>query len=129
MMCNTCPILAARNELLEAEVANLRHQLFDSPVAVPDELGLTSHERAILEALLAHERIVSHEVLYEATRQAPHAKGLDVDPTVVKVRMSTMRVKLRRFGLSIETAWGRGYCLPEATRTALLNWPHNAEAA
>lgn len=128
MMCETCPILAARNEELQAEVANLRQYLFNAPVDIAPEVRLTSHERAILEALLAHDRIVSRELLYEATRQAPHAKGDATDPTVVNVRMSTMRAKLKPFGITIETVWGRGYRLPEASRAALLNWQH-CEAA
>lgn len=128
-MCNTCPILAARNEELEAEVANLRSLLFDAPVDIAPEIGLTSHERAILLALLAHERVVSREVLYEATRQAPHAKGESTDPVVVSVRMCTMRAKLKPFGIEIETVWGRGYRLPEASRQALLNWNTEARAA
>lgn len=128
-MCETCPILAARNEELQAEVANLRQHLFTAPVEIAPDLRLTSHERAILETLLAHDRIVSREMLYEATRQAPHAKGESTDPNVISVRVCTMRAKLKPFGIEIETIWGRGYKLAEASRDALLNWNSEAEAA
>lgn len=114
-------------DLLLERICQLENKLYGMGWTPPDILKLTCHETAILQALMAHERVVSHEILYEATRTAHNALGREVDEKIVCIRISIMRKKLRAFGLKILTVWGRGYQIPAETRQRLLNW--NAERA
>ena len=110
-----------RDQLLE-RICQLETKLYGAAWEPPSVLGLTGHEVAILQALMAHDRVVSHELLYEATRNAPNASDREVDDKIVCIRISLMRKKMRPFGLHILTAWGRGYQLPSESRDRLLNW-------
>ena len=117
-------------EMLLARIGNLEDQIYGGSWEPPAELKLTGHETVILQTLMAHDRVVAHEVLYEATRNAPNNRGDEVAEKIVHIRIAILRKKLRPFGLLIDTAWGRGYRLNAATRIRLTNWtPTTAEAA
>lgn len=117
-MCNRC-------EELEEEVAQLKCRIYGLDWEPPLDLRLTGHEAVILKALIKHDRVAPNWLLYEATRSAPNARGDEVDPAIVKVRVSYLRAKLRPFGLKVITHWSVGYSLDPDTRSRLLNW--NAE--
>ena len=121
MTCDRC-------EELEEQVRQLEMRVLGAGWEPPLELRLTGHEAVILQALIAHDRMVPHWLLYEATRTAPNARGEDVDPKIVPVRISLLRTKLRRFGLRILTIWAQGYRLEPESRERLLNWKERAAA-
>lgn len=115
---------------LEEEVRQLKCRVYGSAEwEPPHELRLTGHEAVILKALMAHDRIAPNWLLYEATRAAPNAKGDEVDPNIVKVRVSLLRSKLRPFGLEIITHFSVGYSLHPEARRRLLNWEAERAAA
>ena len=113
---------------LEEQVRQLEVRVLGTNWEPPSELRLTGHEAVILQALIAHDRTVPNWLLYEATRTAPNARGDDVDTKIVAVRISLLRSKLRRFGLSIITVWAQGYRLEAESRERLLNWPERRAA-
>lgn len=119
-MCTRC-------EELEEEVRQLKCRVYGSEWEPPYELRLTGHEAAILKALIAHERVAPNWLLYEATRTAPNARGDEVDPSIVKVRISLLRGKLRPFGLIVLTHFAMGYSLAPASRARLLAWNKPSE--
>lgn len=122
MMCDRC-------EELEEEVIQLRARVYGCTWEPPPELRLTAHEAAILQAMIAHDRVAPNWLLYEATRQAPNAQGFDVDPKIIQIRICHLRKKLAPFGMSVETVWARGYRLESESRHRLLNWNTEARAA
>lgn len=106
----------ARLEVVERENEELREQvrqllaLLRGTAPMPIQFGLTGKEAALLGALM-QGTVVSKEscinFIYQG-RDEPELKIIDV--FVCKVRK-----KLKPFGISVETAWGRGYMLsPEA---------------
>jgi len=113
---------------LEEQVRELEIRVLGTQWEPPLELRLTGHEAVILQALIAHDRTVPNWLLYEATRTAPNARGDDVDAKIVPVRISLLRTKLRRFGLSILTVWAQGYRLEPESRERLLNWSERRAA-
>jgi two-component system cell cycle response regulator CtrA len=121
MICEHC-------EELQEQVRQLEARVLGAGWEPPLEFRLTGHEAVILQALIAHDRTVPNWLLYEATRTAPNARGDDVDPKIVNVRISLLRTKLRRFGLSIITVWAQGYRLEPESRERLLNWKERAAA-
>ncbi len=130
-MCDTCRILAERNEELEARVAILEREVFNHDWQSPRELRLTPAEEAMVRAMLKHgERPSSKDFLFDATRYATTSQGCDADPKTIDTMICKLRGKWKAFDLEIETVWARGYRLSPATRTRLTNWtPTTAEAA
>lgn len=115
---------------LEAEVAFLRAELGytrdgDLYVRLRDAWRLTRSEAAMLLRLYsARGRAVPNSVLLEALSEN------DVDPAIVKVRISTVRQKIGQ--RLIETIWGLGYRLtPEGVAAVLgvIEPPSDAVAA
>jgi len=109
-------------DLLLERICQLENKLYGMGWTPPDILKLTGHETAIMQTLIAHDRVVSHTLLYDATRNAPYSNGKDVDDKIVHIRISIIRKKFRAFGLEILTVWGRGYRLAPESRLRLLNW-------
>lgn len=109
-------------EILEERIRQLEAKVYGVGWEPPAELALTGHETAIMQTLIAHDRVVSHALLYDATRNAPYSNGKDVDDKIVHIRISIIRKKLRAFGLEIMTVWGCGYRLAPESRLRLLNW-------
>jgi DNA-binding response OmpR family regulator len=130
MMCATCAILAKRNEELQAEVGYLKEALYSKHWEAPAELRLTASQERLLGALLKHERTCAPWFLFEASRtRISYADNLHGN--LVSVMVSHIRKKLRPWQLHIETVYARGYRMPPATRSRLLNWntSHAAAAA
>jgi len=122
-MCETCRILAARNETLEAKVADLERHVFNHDWQAPKELRLSPAEEAMVRAMLkCGDRPASRDFLWEATRFAAHSTRLDVDPKTIDTMMCKLRAKVKPLGLEIETVWARGYRLAPEARTKRTNW-------
>lgn len=108
----------ARLEVVERENEELREQvrqlliMLRGDAPMPIQFSLTGKEAALLGALM-QGTIVSKEsclhFIYQG-RDEPELKIIDV--FVCKLRR-----KLKPFGITIDTAWGRGYALaPEAKK-------------
>jgi len=122
-MCNLCPVLAARNEELEARVAELERHVYNHDWQAPRELRLTPAEEAMVRVMVRWEdRCASRDTLYEATRFARYSHRLSADPKVIDAMMCKLRAKLKPHGLEILTTWARGYSLAPESRKRLLNW-------
>lgn len=115
-MCSSC---AEKDE----EIRQLRTELYGHQWEPPVEFGLTPQQVAFLQALFCHPmRVATKEFLVEASRFR-NAKEPFPDARLVSTVIFNMRQKLARFGIEIETVKGRGYCLSQATRLRLQNWP------
>ena len=127
--CRHCRTQALRVEELEETVRQLKADLYGDGWRPPYELGLTAAEETILRTLYRHERTVSYEMLYAATRGIKKNSNADVDGDVIKVHLSKIRTKLRPYKIQIGTNWGRGYYLVPASRERLAHWHSEREAA
>lgn len=125
--CQFCRAQALRVEHLEEEVRQLREALAPSWDA-PKELGLTYGQHLIVSCLLAHDRVCSELLLWKASRRRAE-DGCENGSNVVSVQVSHIRRKFEPFGLTVETVKARGYRLPPATRTRLLNWNTQTQQA
>lgn len=119
-MCDTCRILAARVEELTEELRQANEKL-RTVWSAPRELKLTAGQEALLRLLLSQNRAHSEEALFEATRTRL-ASAEYLESNLIHSMVSYVRAKLKPYGLSIETVYGRGYRLPDETRARLLNW-------
>lgn len=133
MMCNTCPALARRNEELEAELAQLKFEVYGHGYEAPPEFGLTGGQERLVGALLAGERTKPEWFLFEATRSIKRGCAEPGASNLIHTMISHIRAKFKPFGLEIETVWGRGYRLTPESRERLNNWTppkqRSAEAA
>ncbi len=101
MMCDTCRILAARNEKLQAEVADLKASLYGTGWIPPEELRLSKTESIFLATLLSNSKIDSRRVipewlLYDAAyseKRTDHVSGSNI----IHVFISKLRTKLKPF--------------------------------
>jgi len=115
---------------LEEKVRQLEVQLYNREWEPPAEFNLSPAHSSVLKLLVGRaERIVSHGLIIDATRDCPGNHGDDVDLKLAQIHICHLRAKLRPFGLEIDTAWGRGYRLNPAIRHRLLNWEAERAAA
>lgn len=56
-MCKLCPSLTEKVERLEAEIANLKAELYGQGWEPPREIGLTNMEAVMLQVLVASDRV------------------------------------------------------------------------
>lgn len=119
--------LQARIKMLEEEIEDLR-ELLAPQWQAPSAIQATQAHDRILSCLLQNEGVSTDQMLVKAMRRAGDYSRYENSSTL-KVQICFLRKKLARFGLSIETAWGKGYYLTDATRHRLLNWPTEQSAA
>lgn len=113
---------AARIEGLEAENERLRVRIADLEAAMgmdfvaPLEWGLTGAQTRVFGVLMAREVATKDALMAgiyaDVTRDAAEAK-------IVDVFVCHIRRKLKPFGFSVETLWGRGYFLKPETKAAV----------
>ncbi len=105
----------AENDMLRARVDTLERALglqLDAPVA----FGLTASEARVRGVLLNRDHAGKETImlaLYGGLHQQDEAEIKIVDVFVCK-----MRKKLKRFGIEIETVWGRGYRMTPEMKVA-----------
>ena len=118
--------LEAENDELRERVRQLEEELFFDPGwQCPLEFSLTPSEQQILQALMSREE-ASKDFLLLSTAEAGREK--DAAIKIVDGHICHIRRKLKPFGVEIETLWGRGYRLPPASKTRLLNWTESEAA-
>jgi DNA-binding response OmpR family regulator len=117
-----------RCEELEEKVRQLEHVLYAKDYVPPRELRLSMTQTSMLGVLLRHDRVVSCETLFEATRNN-RTNVTEPDVKLMQVQMFRLREKIRPFRLVIDTVRGVGFRLNPETRLRLLNWPAEQSAA
>ncbi len=103
----------ARREELEEELRQYR----TLKVERIEPLRMTRVESAFIYAMLDSRvgTVVSRDTLLDAAESAAQRDNLSKMPHVIVCRL---RQKLTPIDVHIETVWGRGYRLPQASRDA-----------
>lgn len=114
-MCEGC-------EIRDEKIRQLERELYAKDYVSPLELRLSGTQTAMLGVLLRYDRIVSTDLLFEATRHNRTWKT-EPDAKLMQVQMFRLREKLRPWGLSVQTVHGEGFRLTDETRRKLLSWP------
>jgi two-component system cell cycle response regulator CtrA len=125
----------ARIDALEAEldvahekIRALNDQFLHASYEAPLELELTATEERVFAMLAKREQISSKEQLMFSLYSG-RATDEEPEPKIVDVMVCKIRRKIAPFGLTIETAWGRGYVMPKASRDKLAAWEAAKAAA
>ncbi len=119
--CDFCRRQALRVEELEEQVRQLKDELNAVEYMAPRELALSMAQTRMLGMMLRHDRVVTPEALFDATR-SHMTRRTEHDPKLMQVNVWKLRDKLKRFNLAIETVHGFGWRLTPETRHRLLNW-------
>ena len=106
----------------DEKIRQLERELYAKDYVAPLELRLSKTQTEMLGVLLRYDRIVSTQLLFEATRNERTWK-IEPDAKLMQVQMFRLREKLRPFNLSVQTVFGAGFRLNDDTRRRLLNWP------
>ena len=114
-------------DLLLEEIALLKRERYGSDWMPPLELKLTSGQQAIVAAMVANDRVLPEQFLFEASR-VRNSFAEELKSKLICVMISHIRKKLRPHNLEIRTVYGRGYCLAPETRHRLLNWEERRAA-
>lgn len=111
-------IAALERELDEAH-ETIRQLQFAAAAtwSAPVEFALTGREEGVLRALLGANGVLTKDRIMHAL----YANRIDAEPQpkIVDVFVCKLRRKIAPFGVTIETVWGRGYSLPEASKAIL----------
>lgn len=118
--------LEEENDELRERIIVLEEQI-GVRIEAPLVLGLTGQEARIFGALMSRDLLTKEmmlAVLYLS-------RGLDeAEQKIVDVFICKMRPKLKAYGITIETVWGRGYLLkPEMKRRVRELFPKFEVAA
>lgn len=125
--CAFCRRQAHRVEELEERIRQLTGELHATEYVAPHDLGLSMTQTRMLGLMLRHDRVVSADTLFEATRNRV-TRRTEPDQKLMQVNIHKLREKLKPHGLVIETIFGFGWRLTNESRAALLNWQHNEAA-
>lgn len=115
----------AKVEELEETIRQMRAGFFEPEFIRPDAwpVHLTDGEKCFCEVFLNAKpnRLVTREFLLEALKAAPRAWIFDYADTskIVDVYACKIRKKLKPYGVTITTVWGKGFVLTDAD---VLSW-------
>lgn len=110
-------VLQDENALLREQVADLQRQLTANWVS-PIEWRLTKRENGVMSVLVARGLATKDAIMAGLYSDKI---GEEPEPKIVDIFICKIRKKLEPFGIQIETRWGQGYYLDDATRTLLKN--------
>ncbi len=111
-----------RIKTLEAEVADLRHQIAQpapgQAFEVPPELKLTARERTLFLKLMSAAEVTKEQLFYDVYSDVV---GTDDEPDIkiIDVYVHKLRKKLDPHGVKIETMWGSGYFISAVDKAKL----------
>jgi len=109
--------LQTENAGLRARIAQLEQEI-GLRIEVPLIFGLTEGEGKIVALLMGRE-IATKETLLVAVTRDPTGNVVP-EIKIVDVYICKARAKLKKFGIGIETVWGRGYRIDQESK-ALIN--------
>lgn len=117
-----------RNQLdtLRERNRQLEELLAPSSTTIPPEWSLTASEARVFAHLTTRDECSKDSIM-----AAMYSNRVDAGPEIkiVDVFICKLRKKLRPFGVSITTLWGRGYALEDRARfnspKAGLSWNLN----
>lgn len=95
-------------------------------IEVPLVFGLTAHEAMLFGLLLKRDLVTKDLAMLGLYGDRPN---LDPEIKIVDVYVCKARKKLRRFGVEIETVWGRGYRLSAQSKAIAQRLLDQARAA
>jgi DNA-binding response OmpR family regulator len=108
-----CELLTKENDDLRDRIAQLEEVLgmnFDSPAF----MGLTAHEAKLFGMLMKRDAVTkagAMDILYGLGPDADVAEEKIIDVFICKLRK-----KLDPFDIPVETNWGQGYFMTEASK-------------
>ncbi|MGI4886081.1 MAG: helix-turn-helix domain-containing protein [Janthinobacterium lividum] len=105
-------VVEDENDRLREEIAVLR-KLVGQEETIPRVLGLTQREAGIFVMLLARPMVSKSDAM---TMYSLHADGDVPMEKIIDVFVCKMRAKLKVFGISINTIWGRGWNMAQADK-------------
>jgi two-component system cell cycle response regulator CtrA len=108
--------LAVENEELRERVRQLEEIITGFEPDFPREFQITPSEAQVLRALMLSGMTTKDHlmhVLYGARQGDPPRTE------VLNVYVCKLRSKLLKFGISIDTVWGRGYAMSPASKAIL----------
>lgn len=120
--------LEAENDALRERVRQLERLLglgFDAP----PQFGLTAREAAVFSVLLAREMATKDHLMAALYRDVGQDEP---EIKIVDVFVCKLRAKLKRWSISIETHWGRGWYMTPAAKArarAVIDQARSGEAA
>lgn len=94
------------NEILRERVIELE-ELLGFRLTVPLIFGLTGQEAKLFGFLLKREIVTKEQSMTALYTELWGEKEREIK--IVDVFICKMRSKLKKFGITIETVWGRGY--------------------
>lgn len=108
--------LRAENAELTEKVTQLE-KLFIGPQPLPAELDLSPSEELLVSFLFKHDQATKDQIIHAlyAFRDGPPGDN------IISVWVSLARRKLSQHGIEIKTIWGRGFYMPEESKTILRN--------
>jgi two-component system cell cycle response regulator CtrA len=104
--------LEAENDELRERVRVLE-EMVGIRIDVPIIFGLTAHEAGVFGVLLKREIVTKEMAMLALYGDRPNH---EVEIKIVDVYVCKARKKLKRFGIEIETVWGRGFRLSAASK-------------
>jgi len=121
-MCVQCDQLRDEIAVLKAQIADMNGEEFLYP-----SLHLTRTERRFLAIIDRRQDLVT----YRAAHAALYGHRSDGGPLdkMISVLICKLRRKLQGTGITIETVWGQGFRLPEASRRRIAELRQITEAA
>ena len=111
--------LEAENDALRARVRDLE-KIVGFRNAVPIIFGLTGSESKVLSMLMEREFASKQQLLSAVMAD----RGADEEPEIkiVDVYICKIRTKIKKFGVDIDTLWGRGYRLDPANKAKVATY-------
>jgi two-component system cell cycle response regulator CtrA len=105
--------LEGENNWLREKIAELE-SILGMRLEVPVILALTASEAKIVGILSKRDAVTKEQFM-----QMLYVNGTDAEIKIVDVFVCKARAKLEKFGISIETIWGRGYRMTPANKAKL----------
>lgn len=107
-------VVEAENGELRERVRALEEELRGGKNVVPTILGLTRREELLFALLMSRELVTKsgamNEIYVVESENPPQQKIIDVF-------VCKLRAKLKPFDITIETLWGRGYCMSATAKS------------
>lgn len=106
-------IQKAEIEMLRERIRQLENALVPPSIIVPIEYRLTGSEARMFAHLASRDFATKDGLMLAMYSDRPDEAP---EPKIVDVFICRMRKKIARFGVEIETIWGKGFALKDRER-------------